>query len=246
MFTVSFKNPHQFKKIIESINNLVSEACFLFSADGLKCQAMDSSHISLIVIELSAEKHFSLYEIEDDVLVGLSVSSLLKILKCVDSKFDLTISQKTDSDVLDIILKSLDRKLDFKLKLMDIECESMEIPEQEYQAKVQLDSAEFYRSMKDLSNFGDVCTITCSEESKNGIVFSAEGEMGVADFEFSNISSELAESISLKFSTRYLVLFAQAASVNKSFLVKLSSDAPLVLDYDEIKFFLAPKIEDEE
>lgn len=62
---------------------------------------------------------------------------------------------------------------------------------------------------------------------------------------------ELAEPVSARFGLKYLTDFAKAAGLSSVVKLSMSKDLPLVVEYtfDDIghlKFYLAPKIEDDE
>lgn len=57
------------------------------------------------------------------------------------------------------LLCAKDRISDFEMKLMDIDCEHLGIPEQEYQCTIKMPSSEFQRIIRDLGVLGDTCTI---------------------------------------------------------------------------------------
>jgi Proliferating cell nuclear antigen, C-terminal domain len=62
-----------------------------------------------------------------------------------------------------------------EFKLMDIDSESLNIPEMSYVSVVSLPSEEFQRIVRDLQCLGDVCTITAKGDS---IKFLAAGDLG--------------------------------------------------------------------
>ena len=64
------------------------------------------------------------------------------------------------------------------MKLMDIDSEHLGIPDTSYDAVVRLSSAEFARITRDLSNVGDSVRISVTKE---GVSFSAEGDIGKAN-----------------------------------------------------------------
>merc|ERR1712028_326216 len=68
-----------------------------------------------------------------------------------------------------------DRIADFELKLMQIESEHMEIPEQQYKVVAKLPSAEFLKICRDLKEFGETMQV---QASKEGIRFSVQGDIG--------------------------------------------------------------------
>merc|ERR1712144_111088 len=68
-----------------------------------------------------------------------------------------------------------DRIADFDLKLMQIESEHMEIPEQHYKVVAKLPSAEFQKICRDLKEFGETMQVSASKE---GLRFSVQGDLG--------------------------------------------------------------------
>jgi proliferating cell nuclear antigen len=59
------------------------------------------------------------------------------------------------------------------MKLMDIDADTLTIPETEYDARVTLPAAEFTRIVRDLSQLGESVRI---EVSKEGVRFASDGE----------------------------------------------------------------------
>ena len=66
-----------------------------------------------------------------------------------------------------------DRIAEYEMKLMDIDTDTLGIPDTEYDASVVLPSAEFSRIVRDLSLLGESVRI---EVSKEGIRFVSDGE----------------------------------------------------------------------
>merc|ERR1712159_362196 len=71
-----------------------------------------------------------------------------------------------------------DRIADFDLKLMQIESEHMEIPEQQYKVVAKLPSNEFLRICRDLKEFGETMVVNAPKE---GIRFSVQGDIGTGN-----------------------------------------------------------------
>ena len=90
----------------------------------------------------------------------MNVESLAKILKMCGPSDSLKFQCESGAD---------ERIADFDLKLMQIESEHMEIPEQQYKVVARLPSAEFLKVCRDLKEFGETMQI---QASKNGIQFS--------------------------------------------------------------------------
>jgi proliferating cell nuclear antigen len=66
-----------------------------------------------------------------------------------------------------------DRIAEYDMKLMDIDADTLNIPETEYDARVTMQSSEFSRIVRDLSQLGESVRI---EVSKEGVRFASDGE----------------------------------------------------------------------
>merc|ERR1719474_396232 len=128
-------------------------------------QGMDSSHVSLVSMQL-LESGFEQYRCDSDQCLGIQFSALSKILKCMTSKDSLSIQAQSDGDVVNFI---------FELKMNDIDQEQLGIPDTEYDCHIQMPSGEFQRICRDLAAIGDTVTISAS---KQGVKFSVNGDIG--------------------------------------------------------------------
>eukprot|EP01040_Poterioochromonas_malhamensis_P022355 gene22355-27183_t len=164
------------KKIIEAIRELVTDANLACNERGITMQAMDSSPVSLCAIVLKSEG-FNFYRCDKPFALGVNTPNLAKILKCAGNEDIVTLKCEEETDTLTLVFESpnQDRVSDFDFKLMDIESEHLGIPETEYKCTVRLPSAEFQRIIRDISIFGDSCTIAVTKE---GIRFSSTGDLG--------------------------------------------------------------------
>ena len=106
---------------------------------------------------------------------------------------------------------------------------------------------------------GDTVTIAVS---KDGVKFSVAGEMGSGNMtlrqnssvdtkEDEQVSIQMEEPVNLNFALRYLNFFTKATPLSSTVILNLSKDVPLVVEYrieeaGHIRFYLAPKIEDEQ
>merc|ERR1711931_553716 len=111
-------------------------------------------------------------------------------------------------------------------------------------------SGEFQRVIRDLSQFGESLVISCTKE---GVKFSAAGDIGVGNIKLAqtaNVDKE-EEPVTLTFACRYLNMFTKATCLAPQVSLSMSPDVPLVVEYKigdigHIRYYLAPKIEDED
>lgn len=249
------------KKLIESMKDLFSDVNFDATESGMSCQAIDSSHVCLCSVLLRKEL-FQDYRCDRNICMGMNTGTLSKILKCAGN--DETIVIQAQEDHLDCVTfifekQNQERVSKFEMKLMDIDSEHLGIPDQEYDVIIKMPSAELQRICRDLSQFGDTVTITCT---KNGISFKCNGENGNGEItllqssaidgnEKTEVSFELKEPVSQTYAMRFLIFFTKATCLSDRVQLSICKNLPLVTEYkigDEgyIRYYLAPKIDDDE
>merc|ERR1712203_1220941 len=150
--------------------------------------------------------------------LGMNVDSLAKILKMSGPSDSLKLRWQSDADTVSFQCEGgEDRIADFDLKLMQIESEHMEIPEQQYKVVAKLPSAEFQKICRDLKEFGETMQV---KASKDGITFSVQGDVGAGNVMLKPRESEkpeekvtlkVDEPVTATFALRYLVNFSKAA-----------------------------------
>eukprot|EP00162_Nutomonas_longa_P000348 comp10423_c0_seq1/m.12658 comp10423_c0_seq1/g.12658 ORF comp10423_c0_seq1/g.12658 comp10423_c0_seq1/m.12658 type:complete len:262 (-) comp10423_c0_seq1:105-890(-) len=259
MFEARLTQGSLMKKILDAIKDLVANANLDVSAQSICLQAMDTSHVSLVAVQLKKEG-FEFYRCDKGNSLGIDLISLSKILKCAGNEDVVTLKADDDGDTLTLMYESpnQDRISDFELKLMDIDSEHLGIPETEYKATVKMPSGEFQRICRDLTIIGETVAIAVSKE---GIKFSVKGDMNSGSIhlkqshnvekEEENVTIELEEAVELCFALRYLNLFAKATPISGTVTLSMSKGVPLVVEYPVsdmgfIRFYLAPKIEETE
>jgi proliferating cell nuclear antigen len=141
----------------------------------------------------------------------------------------------------------------FEIPLVDLEVEQMEIPQIEYQAEFALASTNFSNIVNQLKMFGDTMDIHCSEE--NIVLYSHCAESGKMSVEINiddltEFSINEGESLKLSFSLSYLHHICAFNKLTKEIDIKICNDYPLCASYlfgdgATMKFYLAPKVEDE-
>ncbi|KAJ6516453.1 proliferating cell nuclear antigen, N-terminal domain-containing protein [Mycena sanguinolenta] len=162
------------KKLLDAIKELVTDANFECNEEGLNLQAMDNSHVALVSVYMEAAG-FKRYRCDRPMPLGVNLGSLTKVLKCAKDDDECTLKAADEADVLNLVYeaKNSDRIAEYDMKLMDIDSDTLGIPDTDYDAEVTMPSAEFARIVRDLSALGESVRI---EVSKEGVRFASEGE----------------------------------------------------------------------
>ncbi|KAF8968631.1 proliferating cell nuclear antigen, N-terminal domain-containing protein [Flammula alnicola] len=162
------------KKLLDAIKELVTDANFECNEEGIVLQAMDNSHVALVSVKFAAPA-FKRYRCDRPMPLGVNLTSLTKVLKCAKDDDICTLKAADEADVLNLVYeaKNSDRIAEYDMKLMDIDADTLNIPETEYDARVTMPAAEFTRIVRDLSQLGESVRI---EVSKEGVRFASDGE----------------------------------------------------------------------
>merc|ERR1712168_876467 len=248
MFEARLEKGDILKKTMDALKDLIKEAVWDVSGQGLSLQSMDSSHVSLVQVTLRTEG-FETFRCDKNLALGVNMDTMGKLMKCAANDDAITLRSEDNGDLLGLVFesKSGDKSSEFEMKLMDLDIEQLGMPSQ-----------EFARICKDLSNIGESVQITVT---KGGVTFSAKGDIGNAkinltqggnvDKEEESIVIDMQEAVNLTFALRYLNFFTKATPLSSQVILSLSPEVPLVVEYDiddigHVKYFLAPKIEDED
>lgn len=227
------------------------------SCIGISLQAMDSSHVALVSLNLSMDG-FEHYRADSNMVLGVSIANLAKVMKLADNSDAITLSADQDATHLRIVFENAktERTTEFNLNLITIDSEHLAIPETEYQSVVTINSNEYSKICKELFSLSETVQITTSHDF---VMFAVEGEVGSGSVKLGQTEGnqqadqtvlEVTEAVSQQFALRYLNMFNKAASISTFTRLCLHQEQPLVVEFKidnlgVLKYFLAPKISDE-
>lgn len=139
MFEAKLQDGTVLKRIVDAIKDLVQDVNLDISASGISLQAMDSSHVALVQMQLD-RAGFSSYSIQKNLTIGLSIQNLSKVMRLVSTNDSITLKcSSSDDDAgptsIQIICESNraeGRTTEFSLNLISLDSESLGIPETTY------------------------------------------------------------------------------------------------------------------
>ncbi|KAG8510281.1 Proliferating cell nuclear antigen [Galemys pyrenaicus] len=246
------------KKVLEALRDFINEACWDISSSGMNLQSMDATHVSLVQLTLRPEG-FDRYRCDRNLAIGVDITSMAKILRCAGNEDIITLRTENNADTLALVFEAPNQEKvsDYEMKLMDLDVEQFGIPAQKHSCVVKMPSVEFARICRDLSHIGDTVVIACAQDE---VKFSVSGELGNGNIklaptrgkkEVEAVIIEVSEPVQLTFALRYLIFFTQATPLSPTVTLGMSADVPLAVEYKiddmgHLKYYLAPKIKDEE
>lgn len=260
------------KRVFDAVKELVTEVNLDCNESGITMQAMDTSHVALVMLSLKLGA-FDHYTCAHDRSLGLNMVQVSKIFKLCGNDDQVIIRNPDDgeaaaggssSDKVTFIFDSAseDRVSDFQLRIQQLDQEHLGIPESHFAATVTMPSKQFAKIVNDLNSFSDSLGIVVTPK---GIKFTAQGDFGSGNTLLksrqSGSEANLSEaveiaceqsSVALTFASRYLTYFAKASTLSDAVTLKLSPGQPLEVHFTlnndphvgYVKFYLAPKMDD--
>lgn len=233
------------RTIFEVLKDIVNDVNVYFTAEGVRVQTLDTAKVTLIQMFLPAE-NFEEYTCPEEMIAGLNMLNTYKLLKSVTNNDSLSVKME-GRDVIEFTIENTVKhsKTSFRLKLLDINEDMLEVPEMNMDIVTTISSTDFQRIARDMANLSTEMRI-----SRHGsqLKLSCEGEFAdqttVLDCGGDGPDEEIGDSYSLK----YINMYTKATNLCSS--VQLfqfnQSNMPIVFRYaianlGDIKFYLAQK-----
>ncbi|ELP95183.1 proliferating cell nuclear antigen, putative [Entamoeba invadens IP1] len=253
-FNGKFKEASLLKRIVDALKSTIDKVNFDCSDAGIAVQCMDNSHVSLVSLLIQTDA-FEEYNCAQTFTMGINLTHLSKILKAIDNESTLTLSVKDKKDaVLKITSENGNKVIEFGLNLINIEEESVEIPELETGAKVTMLSADFLRITKDFSALGDESVSIGA--NKTEVIFKSSGAMCETSMvlkkdeavDANTLEIECKQEVAASFALKQIAEFAKSASLADKVALYIRADSPITIEFMgegcELKFYLAPKFDE--
>jgi len=105
MFYAKLKEGNLLKKIIESIKDLVTDINLDITGSGISLQAMDSSHVALVTLNLNYDG-FEDYRCDKQMILGINITQLSKIMKCAGADDTIILRAEDEPNYLNITFEN--------------------------------------------------------------------------------------------------------------------------------------------
>ena len=233
----------QVKRTVDAIASFISEGNFRFTEKGISLRAVDPSQIVLVdcFIEKSA---FTQYQIEP-TLVGVDIVELSRMLAR---------SLPNDKLFLDVSDAEMELKLEgdftrsFSLPLIDVSDgeKEIKIPENKFDARVEINARLLKEALKDAHIFGSSVTLKVKNKQFHIEAKGSQGTLRTVSKEGKLISVKHGVDVTSKYSLNYLSNVVKEADNDSIITLELKSDAPLRVGYEigktKLQYYLAHMI----
>ena len=245
------------KNLFESIREILVDINIVFTPESIHSTSIDGNKCACVHFRLETSRFEQYVCKEDNVVVGISMSSLHKLIKPVSNGDTITMRiLKNQRYKLYIIIENIEKhtKTTSMLKLLDIDQSILSIPDIIFDNIVTIPCMDFQRHCKDMMTISDKVTFLCNDLS---FVMKCNGDFAdlVIEIARGNTSSKcdersLTKSCNGTFSLKYINLFIKSSALCSNVEIYLKKGYPLILVYrigslGKVQFVLAPTETDE-
>ena len=241
--------PKYFKDSIGIISDLVSEAKFKVTSDGLELVAMDPANVAMVIYKLLSSS-FTECKVKGKEELAVNLHNLKQILRRAKND-DVVTLETTDDSKLTIQFKSNTTR-SFSIPTLELEEKEQKVPELTFPLSVMMDSGVFTDSIDDVSVVAESVTFL---GEKKMLSIKAEGDLSKAFIEINadentQITSTGDAKHKAKYSLEYLKKMTAAGKMTDQVGVYFNNDYPLKLEYKVtdrllMSFILAPRVDND-
>lgn len=242
-------DPTYLKDSISVISDLVNEAKFKFTKDGMELVAMDPANVAMVVFKLLSSA-FTEYDVQDDTVLGINLANFKQVLRRTKAN-DILALEMTEDNKLKIQLRGNSTRT-FSLPIIDIDEKEHRIPNLTFPVTVTAPSHVLNDAIEDVGIVAESVMFAAEPEK---FTVSAEGDLSKAHIEVKHgdetkINSQNKAELKAKYSIEYLKKMIQAAKLSDNVSINFNQDYPLKLEYkvmDKVllSFILAPRVEND-
>ena len=242
--------------LIESLKEILTDANFTIDSEGIKLIAMDSTHTVLIHMKLLQEK-FEYFYCLNKINIGINMSNFFKLIKTMSNNDTLTLFiEKNNENQLGIKIHNDEKnsQTTYKLNLLDIQDDTINIPAAEFDTELTFPSNDFQKIIRDMINIAENIEI---KSIGNKLILSCEGDFASQETILGETNNGIQFSTCKEpeypiqgiYSLKYLILFTKCTNLCNIINIYIKNDYPLIIKYNiasigDIKLCLAPNTND--
>src|SRR5579875_293505 len=246
MLRIEFEDAKNWLGLLDAIRDIVEEAVFVATQEGLSLRAMDSARVAMIDLKLPVV-YFPEYKVDNEkVNFAISVADMVKSLKGIKKGYRLVMELTEENTLrLEFLGKG---KHSFEFPLLDISPESIPSLKLNFEARVRIETDILANAIDNLEKFSDYITFRASNDK---FVLTGRSEKGKASSEFLRdelIGLEVTRECVSSYSTEYLLNILGKSELAEVTDLDFGTKMPLKATYmlsggGEVAYYLAPRTE---
>ncbi len=252
---LTLAEPKYFKDSINIISDLVNEARFKLTSNGMELVVMDPASVVMVIYNLLASS-FTEYDIkgkggDKHPEFAINLATLKQVLRRTRPNDMLSLEIDAEQSKLNVILKGSTTR-SFKLPLLDMEDKEQKVPDLKFPIMIKTTPAMLSDAVEDADIVSESVTFL-AEPGK--LMVKAEGDLSQALIEVPagpdcEIDMKDAAPTKAKYSIEYLKKMVGAGKIADTLVIRFNKDYPLKLEYKTVdkvslSFILAPRVDND-
>jgi len=239
-----------FRAAMDGLKDFLGQAQLQFSAEGLRVNGMDASHVGFINYFLAAAD-CEVLKIPASFVVGVDLKALSSVLAPIGKGDRLSLSVKDAKLIVAYTNEKLGKKVTCKLHTLDLEVDALELPDGlAYPAKIVARTTDVASTCKEVGSFGDTMDLRLDGD---GFHVSTKGDHGDISQTLENTEDRTmdlpsGEEVAASFGTRYLTtILKSGGALSATTTLEFDPATPLRASFrfgsaSSFVAYLAPKI----
>lgn len=242
---LTLAEPKFLKESINIIADLVNEARFKITPEGIELIAMDPANVSMVIFKLFSSS-FVEYSIKKPQEIGINLNNFKQILRRANPNDIVSIELENDNK-LKIVFKSNTIRT-FSIPIIELEDKEQKIPDLTFSTVIKTKSSIFNQAIEDADVVAESVTFL-AEPAKFTVI--GEGDLSKARIEIKqdeDTNIKVTDKAKSRYSIEYLKKMISGAKLADQTVISYSNDYPLKLEYKTVdrvllQFILAPRVE---
>ena len=163
------------RMLFENLKEILHDVNLVFSPTGMSVLTLDGSKVALVWLNLLAQ-NFEEWKCNSKQEYGVNMHKLWLIVKQATRRDSVTLYvSNSNSSILYVHLvdQETEQDTEYELNLLDIDSESMSIPDVSFDSVITMPSSHFQKLMRAMQDVGEDITITYSNRQ---LVMSCQGD----------------------------------------------------------------------
>lgn len=246
---LTLSEPRFLKDSVSLISDLVNEARFKVTKEGLEVVAMDPANVAMVVFKLLSPT-FIEYEVKEETTIGINMTNFKQILRRAGPA-DVLSLELSDKSKLLIKLKGSTTRT-FSLPIIEMGEQEQKVPDLKFPISVKTLSTVFNSAIEDADVVSEAVNFVVEPKK---FTISAEGDLSDATVEIpaseqTMITTDSKTPVKSKYSIEYLKKMMGGSKLADEVLICFNKDYPLKLEYIimnklQLSFILAPRVEND-
>lgn len=240
-----------FRILIEALKEILTDVNIVFIAGdeetkksgGMRIMAMNNAKSVLIHLKLDAH-NFDQFDIKTKkITIGVNMLNLYRLIKTMSNNDTLSLYIDSDNiNKLGIRIENGEKNSvsNFKLNLLDLEDDDIEVPPTEFESVLTMPSSDFHKLCRDMYNIG--IHIEIKSVSNENIMFSCKGDFASQETILGQtdngmcIEKIIAEENEARivqgvYELKHLVQFTKCTNLCNNITIFMKNDYPLIIKY---------------